>query len=470
MPDTAPPLVPQETFAPRLWRHSRDLWGLAWPVMLSRAGILIMAFTDIAMLGRYLPGAMGEANLGVQIFVPMLVIAIGLTSGVMPVVAHAFGARNYEECGRAWRRAMIWAFSVGLAGSIVCWQGESILLATGQTEALAAAGGEVARMLAPGLVAQTLYACCAFYLEATRRPMPALVVMIGANILNAALNWVMIWGNLGFPELGPAGAALASTVVRVAAAAAMVFYIVTRPDARIYGVLGPWETTWGPGGWRAGWPMRKLGLSAGLSNGFETIGFAAMTMMAGWLGPMALDAYAISHNVVSTMFMVGLGLAVATGVRVGNEAGAGNHGEAAFAGWAGLLASAVIMGSLGTAVFLFSDGLATVYTDDAAIQARAALLFAVAALVMVPDAAQVVMGQALRALGDAWVAIGVYFLSFVVIMVPLGHWIVFGYGADERGLVVSIVVCCLVAAVLLAMRFAVLTRGWISGEAEERGR
>ena len=132
----------------------------------------------------------------------------------------------------------------------------------GQEPELAAASGEVARILAPGLVAQVIFACCAFYLEATRRPMAGLIVMIGANILNAGLNWLLIWGNLGFPEMGPAGAALASTLVRFGGAFAMIAFIVTRPNARAYGVLGPWETTWGPGGWRAGWPMRKLGLSA----------------------------------------------------------------------------------------------------------------------------------------------------------------------------------------------------------------
>lgn len=453
-------LIPPEPFLRRLLRHAADLWPLAWPVMLSRAGILVMAFVDIAMLGRYAPGAMGQANLGVQIFVPGLVIAIGLASGVMPIVAHAFGARNYRECGHAWRRAMIWAALVGAIGSAFCWQGEAILTAIGQEPDLAKAGGDVARMLAPGLIAQTLYACSAFYLEATRRPMPGLVVMIGANILNGLLNWIMIWGNLGFPELGPSGAALASTLVRIGSAVAMIAYILTRPDARLFGVLDPWETTWGPGGWRAGWPMRRLGISAGLSNGAETLGFAAMSMMAGWLGALSLDAYAISHNVVSTVFMVGLGLAIATGVRVGNEAGAGNREEAVFAAWAGMIVTAAVMGTIALCLILFGGGLAAVYTDDPAIQARAAMLFAVAALVVVPDASQVVMGQALRALGDAWIAIGAYFLAFVVVMVPLGHFLVFGLDWDERGLIVAIAICCCLAVLMLVARFVSVTRGW----------
>ena len=450
-----------EPLVPRFLRHSKDLWRLAWPVMLSRAGILLMAFVDIAMLGRYAPGAIGVANLGVQIFVPLLVVAIGLASGVMPVVAQAFGARSYEECGRAWRRALIWAFVVSTIAAIVCWQGEDLLLAFGQAPDLAAESGHVAQVLAPGLVAQTLFACSAFYLEATRRPMPALVVMIGANLANAVLNWILIWGNLGMPEMGPAGAALASTLVRIGGAAAIIIYIVTRPDARLYGVLGPWETTWGPGGWRAGWPMRKLGISAGLSNGFETIGFGAMTVMSGWLGSqIALDGYAISHNVVSTMFMVGLGLAIAAGVRVGNEAGAGNWSEARFAAWSGVAMATVVMGVLGAIIYFGSGTLAAVYTDDPELQARAALLFLVAAFVLIPDSVQVLLGQALRAVGDAWVAIGVYFVAFLVVMVPLAHWIVFGYGTDERGLIVAIIICCVLACVMLGARLFAISRNW----------
>lgn len=452
---------PKEALAPRFLRHSRDLWGLAWPVMLSRAGILLMAFVDIAMLGRYAPGAIGIANLGVQIFVPLLVVSIGLASGVMPVVAQAYGARNFAECGRAWRRALIWAFLVSVVAAMVCWQGEDLLLAFGQSPDLAAGSGRVAQMLAPGLVAQVIFACCAFYLEATRRPLPALVVMMAANLANAGLNWMLIWGNLGAPEMGPAGAALASTLVRFGAAAAMILYIVTRPDARLFGVFGPWETTWGPGGWRAGWPMRKLGLSAGLSNGFETIGFGAMTVMSGWLGSqIALDAYAISHNVVSTMFMVGLGLAIAAGVRVGNAAGAGNWSEARFAAWSGAVMATLVMGVLGAVIYFASDGLAAVYTDDPELQARAALLFLVAAFVLIPDSVQVLLGQALRAVGDAWVAIWVYMVAFLVVMVPLGHWIVFGYGTDERGLVVAIILCCVLASLMLGARLYAVSRRW----------
>ncbi|MEM7529140.1 MAG: MATE family efflux transporter [Pseudomonadota bacterium] len=445
-------------FALRLSRHLRDLVRLAWPVMLSRAGILVMAFADMAMLGRYAVGAAGEANLGLAVFIPVLVFCIGLASGSVPIIAQAFGAGRTAECGRAWRRAMVWSAVTSTIGALLVLQSEAVLTAMGQPPALAAAGGRVAEMLAPGLVAQVLFAVCAFYLEATHRPISALLVMLGANVVNVALNWLLIWGHWGLPEMGAAGAALGSTIIRFGAAGAMVAIILSQPRAAAAGVSGPWETFWGPGGWRAGWPMRKLGMSAGLSNGFETIGFAVMSLVAGLLGALALDAYAISHNLVSTVFMIGLGLAVATGVRVGNAVGAGLPGEAAFAGWCGLGASFVIMAVLAALVFAFRPEIAAVYTDDPAVIARVSALLAVAAFIFVPDAMQVVMGMAVRALGDAWVPIGIYALSFSAILVPLGLYLGLETPLAERGLALAIVIVCVLATILMTWRFAWLSR------------
>ncbi|MEL6480093.1 MAG: MATE family efflux transporter [Pseudomonadota bacterium] len=446
-----------EPFGPRLRRHVSDLMRLAWPVMLSRAGILLMAFADIAMLGRYQVGAAGEANLGIAIFVPVLVFCIGLASGVVPVVSQAEGRGDRLESGRAWRRAMVWAAVTSAIGAVVVYRGEWFLGALGQTPELAAAGGRVAEALAPGLIAQVFFAVCAFYLESTRRPIPGLIVMLGANLANVALNWLLIWGNWGLPEMGAAGAALASTIVRWGAAAAMVAVILSQANPRAVGVIGPAETFWGPGGWRAGWTMRKLGLSAGLSNGFETVGFAAMSLAAGYLGALALDAYSISHNIVSTVFMVGLGLAVATGVRVGNEVGRGRPAEAAFAGWCGFGAAAVLIGGLALLVFLFRGSIAAVYTNDADVIARVSALLVFSVLIFMPDSMQVVMGQAVRALGDAWLAIGIYAVSFTVLLVPLGLFLALETPLAEKGLVIAVAAVCVLATVLMAWRFAVLT-------------
>ena len=455
---------PETAVRAELSFHAKDLLRLAWPVMLSRAGILVMAFADIAMLGRYSDQAVGVSNLGIAIFVPIIVVSIGLVSGMVPVVSQAYGARQWQECGHAWRRAMSWGLFVSLLGAVACFYGEAVLVFARWSgldldpDQIAEAGA-VCVALAPGVVGQVLFAACAFYLESVRRPMFALLAMLTANLVNVALNWVMIFGNLGWPEMGAEGAAWASTIARFVSFGALLWIILALSGGAEAGLRGPWGSIWGPGGWRAGRMMRKLGASAGLSNGFETIGFAAMMMFAGTLGTAALAAYAISHNLVSTLFMIGLGLAVATGVRVGQATGAGEPRNAALAGWTGLLVAFVIMGSLMVLVLAFRDEVAAIYTDDPALAARTAGVLAVSAFIFLPDCLQVVMGQAIRALGDAWVAVGCYILSFVGIMVPMGYWLTRGGPAmDERGLVLAIIAACIVATVLLCWRFWMLTR------------
>ncbi|MEM9782058.1 MAG: MATE family efflux transporter [Pseudomonadota bacterium] len=455
---------PVEATGARIARHMSALMRLAWPVMLSRAGILLMAFTDIAMLGRHAPGAAGEMTLGLAIFVPVLVFSIGLASGSVPVIAQAHGRGDRRETGRAWRRTMVWASVISGIGAVLVAFGGDWLALAGQSAALAEAGGRVALMLAPGLIAQVLFAVCAFYLEATNRPMPALWVMLGANLGNLTLNSLLIDGGAGLEAMGADGAALATTIVRWGAFAAMVCVILSQRDPTGAGVLDrraegeAHAPFWGPGGWRAGAMMRRLGLSAGLSNGFETAGFAVLSLFAGQLGRMQLDAYAISHNIVSTVFMVGLGLAVATGVRVGQETGRGRPDEAALAGWIGMAATVVVMGAIALAVYAARPLIVAVYTDEPALAATTAVLLAFSVLVFVPDSLQVVAGQALRALGDAWVAIGVYALAFVVVLIPLGRWLAMETPMGVTGLPTAITVVCVTAFVLLALRFRLLTR------------
>ena len=447
-----------ETWHARSRRHVLDLLTLAWPVMLSRAGILVMAFADIAMLGRYTTESVALFNLALAVFIPLMVFSIGLTSGMVPVVSQAYGARNHRECGRAWCRAMVWGGAIGLVAMVAVVQTEAVLLLTGQEPALAAGAGEISYALAAGLPTQILFAVSAFYLESTRRPKYSLVAMLLANVLNVAGNWVLIFGNLGAEAMGAEGAAWASTGARMAAAFLMVWFILAQKDVRASGVRDRWDSLWGPGGWRAGAAMRKLGLSAGLSNGFETVGFTAMTILAGRISVAALASFSIAMNMIAMLFMVGLGLAVATGVRVGQAHGAREPREATAAGWTGVFTSIGVMAVLGSLVYIFSAPIAAIYTDDTELAARTAGVFLIAAFVCAPDCAQVVLGQAIRALGDAWVPVAAYVGSFILTMIPLAWWLTSHAGWDERGLMLAIAGGCVMATGLLAWRFAILAR------------
>ena len=279
-----------------------------------------------------------------------------------------------------------------------------------------AGGGAVARMSAAGAFFQIVFTAASFYLEGTGRMKPGLVAMVAANVVNVALNWLLIGGNLGAPELGAPGAALASTLARFVMAAGLVVWLLALPE------FAPWRarafSLWGPGGWAAGAEMRRIGLAGGASYFFETFAFAALAQAAGLLGATPLAAYTVLHNVEAMVFMIALGISVATAVRVGQAAGAGDVGEARFAALAGLAASMVIIALLGLLLFAFAPAVVAVYSSDPGLIARAAPLFAILAVSMVFDAGQVVLGQSTRALGDAWGTTAVFFVAFWGVMLP----------------------------------------------------
>lgn len=442
----------------RLSRHLTALGRLAWPVMLSRAGILAMALVDVLMLARHDTLALAQASVALGLFVPIMVTGVGLQMGVISLVARRHGAGRREECLDVWLRALPWACLSGGVGALLMGFGGTWLRLIGQDGALASGGGAVSLALAPGVLLQILYVTCAFYMEGTGRPKFAMLAMLAANLMNAGLNWVLIFGNLGAPELGAVGSALASTLVRLFLAGAMIWRILTLPEVRAAGGLRRWAGFWGPGGWAAGAEMRRLGYAAGLSVFFETSAFGALTQMAGLLGPTALAAYTIAHNLEATVFMVALGLSVATGVRVGAAAGAGRPEEAAFAGWTGLGACVAVMAATGVWIALRTGPIAAFYTDDPAAAAAAAGLLSIVATMVVADGAQIVLGQCNRALGDGYVASALYFAAFWLFAVPLAAALAFGAGLGAQGLALGAMGGAAASAALQGGRFVALTR------------
>ena len=277
-----------ERFGARLRRHLGALAALAWPVVLSRAGILLMSLVDVVMLGRYDTLALAEASVALGLFVPIMVTGVGLQMGVISIVSRRHGAGDTAGCVAAWRRGLPWALTIGTLGACVLWFSETWLALIGQDARLVAGGGAVGRVLAPGLALQVLYVVCAFYLEGTSRPRPALYAMAVANLANVGLNWLLIYGNAGAPELGAVGSAWATTSVRLLLLLMIGTYALTRPEVRAAGRRALGGGFWGPGGWAAGAEMRRLGAAAGLSVMFETTAFGALIQMAGLLGPAAV--------------------------------------------------------------------------------------------------------------------------------------------------------------------------------------
>ena len=428
--------------------HIMPTLRLALPVMLARAGALVLIAVDVAMTGRAGARELAHYGLGSAPQVPLMLIGIGLLLGIVIVTAFADGGGRSAECGMVWRVGRLHALGYGVLLAAACQAGEWFLLQAGQPADLAAGGGRVIAMFGWGMPGMLLFIATVFFLEGIQRPLPGVVAMIVGNLCNAALNWLLIFGHWGFDAMGAEGAALATSLVRWLLFAFVAGYVVLRVDRERYGLVHP------SGGFRSvARRVRRLGYPMALGHGLEASAFSTMTLLAGLLGAAQVASFTIAMNAVALVFMLALGFSTAAGVRVANHVGRGDGVGVRLAGWVAAGLAVVLLGAVSIGFASAPVWLARLFTTDVGVLGLASSTFLVAALVLVPDGLQAVLLGALRGLSDVWVGTLVLFVAFWVVMVPLGYWMAVRGGGGAPRLMVAVGVGALVAATLLALRF-----------------
>ncbi len=437
--------------APTLLAQVLRTLRLAGPVMASRAGLLVMAAVDTVMAGRAGTGELAHYGIAVMPQLALLLVGIGGLMGTVVLTAQTDGAGHPERCGPIWRLALLNALGLGTLSALLLLPGEALLLLLGQDPAIAAGGGRVLAMFALGMPAILMFSATTLFLEGLGRSVPGMAVMVLANLVNLGLNWLLMFGPW---ELGAAGAALATSLTRWLMLAALAGYLLLMPGRERYriGLLAPLA-----GHWRIEARLLRLGWPMALSFGLETGAFFAAATFAGWQGASALAAWQIVLNTMALIYMLAIGLATATAVRVGNAIGRRDRAAMASAGWLGLGIGVAIMLALLPLLHGASAPIVRLYTADPAVIAIAAPGLALGAWILVADASQGILTGALRGAADIWAALVIQIISFWLICIPtcylLGH--VLGYGVP--GLLWGLFLGLAVAAALLVGRFRVLS-------------
>lgn len=450
--------VPVPALSARVLRQLGQLARLAGPTIISRAGILTMVMADVVMVGRYGTDELAYVSLGSAIFVPLLVIGVGLMVGVTAITAQTFGAGRPGACGAIWYRALPFALTIGLISAVICLFGEPILRLFGQSETLAREGGRVAVVLAPGLIGYSFFVASTFFLEGMKRPGPGMLAMLAANVLNIFLNWVFIFGNLGAPAMGAVGSGIVTSIVRIFLGVVIIAYILSMSERGRMGIDGIFGRGHFTGWWANSARVRAIGYAGGVAIAAQTVGFSILTQFAGLLGVVPVAAYTIAYNVESVVFMGALGIASATGVLVGNAWGRDERSEAQLAGWTGLGATIVLTILFGLAVAVFREPIAGFYSADPTVIGAALTLLVLTGMLVVVDSAQLTVAQSVRSLGDTWAAAGRYVIAFIAVMLPLAWGLAFGLEMGAAGLFLAMIVACAVSLFLQVRRFSHLVR------------
>ncbi|MGI9435032.1 MAG: MATE family efflux transporter [Geminicoccaceae bacterium] len=431
---------------------------LAGPVMLARAGLLVMVTVDTVMCGWIGTDQLAFYGIATVPQIALLLVGVGLLMGTVVVTAQLDGAGRAEDCGRVFWLSLLHAAIVGVLFSLLLLPGPGVLQALGQNAEITAGGGQAVIMFAYGMPAILLFTAASAFLEGISRPLAGMVVMLLANLLNVALNYLLMFDPY---QLGAGGAALATSIVRWMMAVVLIGYVLVMSGGQRYGIRA--RIT---GAWRAriigAWPLQRrlisLGWPMGLSFALEHGAFFAAATFAGWLGATALAAYQIVLNTMAVIYMLAIGIAVATGVRVGNAVGRGDRLGVARAGWIGVAIAVVVMIALMPLLSFGSGFITTIYTGDAAVIRLATTGLLIAAWILVVDASQGVLVGALRGAADIWPTLIIQVGSFWVLAIPLCYFFSFYAKYHIYGLLFGLFFGLTAACLFLGWRFVVLTR------------
>jgi MATE family multidrug resistance protein len=345
------------------------------------------------------------------------------------------------------------ALGIGLIFMLALTPAEGLLRLFQQPEETFAGGGRALSILGYSLPGILMFSACSFFLEGINRPVPGMVIALGGNVINLALNWVFVLGHLGAPEMGAAGSALATTITRWCMLAAIAGYILFMRDRAKYAAL-PWFSV-DPAVLKR---MLTLGLPLAFAIGTETACFNMMIYMAGWLGSTELATMYATINFTSFVYMLTLGLSTAASVRVGNAIGRGSAVDLRRAGWVAVGLELGVMGLVASVTALLAPQIASAYSQDPLVLPLLTSALTLTALLFIVDGLQGVLMGALRGAADTSIPTIVYIVSFVAVGLPMGYMLGFEQRAGVPALIWSLIAALVVAASGLGWRFHWLSR------------
>jgi len=444
--------------APMGWpAHARATLALGVPLVGSQLGAMLLNTTDTVMLGWYGVTELAAGVIATQVFHTVMMFGGGFAFAVIPMAASAEGQGDVTQVRRSVRMGL-WVVGAFCAMMMpILWFTEPLLLALGQEPQVAGLAQAYMRIAQFSLFPVLFWLTLRSFLTVIDSTRVVFIATMAGVVLNAFVNWLLIFGNWGFPELGIRGSAIATIGTNVLIFGWLAAYCAINGRARPYELFVRF--------WRPDWPafgeVFRIGLPISTMVTAETGMFIFSSIFMGWLGVVALAAHGIAIQLASLAFMVPLGMAQAATARVGYFHGRGDRtglDRAARTVMAMCLTFAATSAAL---FFIAPETLIGLFLDDTnadtgAVLAYAVPLLFVAACFQLVDSAQAIGAPLLRGLKDTRVPMIIAIIAYWPVGLFLGWLLGFPLGLGGIGVWVGLASGLLVAAVLLNHRFFVV--------------
>jgi MATE family multidrug resistance protein len=411
-------------------RELRALWLLAWPLVMTQLGFMMLGVVDTLLLGHLSVEALGASALANMWGWGSLALGMGAVLGMDPLVSQAHGDRDEGAAALALQRGIVVAVVMAVpVTAFWAFTGPGLLL-LGQDPAISAMAQTYNLIRAPSVVFFLVFTAMRSWLSGRGLVAPAMWVSVAVNVVNLVLGWALIFGRLGLPRLELIGAAWVASLVVIAQP--LLLWWLIRATRVHEGAWRPWDRR--SFEWSGLAQILRLGLPVGVQFSLEGWAWSLSTMMAGWISTAALGGHIIVLNMASLSFQLPLGIGLAAGVRVGNQIGASDLPGARRSAAVSLALGAGVMLGFAVLFALFAAELPLLYTTDAAVIALGALVLPIAGAFQIFDGTQVVAGGILRGAGRTHAAAYVNLIGFWAIALPLAWLWAFRNGGGLEGI------------------------------------
>jgi MATE family multidrug resistance protein len=440
---------------------------LSVPVILGMLGHTFVQLADNIMVGQLGTAELAAVSLGNSFVFIAMSLGIGFSTAITPLVAEADGAGNRENAKSALKHGLVLCTVLGLTLFGVILLAKPVMYVMKQPIEVVELALPYLDLVAFSLVPLIIFQAFKQFSEGlsqTKYPMYATIV---ANIINIVLNYLLIFGNFGFPEMGIVGAAIGTLVSRIFMVLYLWFILKTKDKFKYY-VTGfnfrKIEKT----------VMKKiieLGFPSSLQMFFEVGIFTSAVWLSGVLGKNAQAANQIALNLSSMTFMFGMGLGIAAMIRVGNQKGLTNFKELRRIAQSIFLLT-FLLEIVFAALFLLGrhwfpslyldiDDM-TNFADNTEVLVIAAELLLVAAFFQISDGIQVVVLGALRGLQDVKIPTIITFISYWMIGFPVSYYLCLHTDLKSTGIWIGLLTGLTASAIMLYLRFNYLTKKLIA--------
>lgn len=417
--------------------------------MLSQLGHVMVGVADSVMVGQLGAEPLAAASLANVIFHLLMTFGIGVSYAITPLVAAADGEGDIRKSAEVLKHGTIINFVIGIILIIMVLLGSEGLYHLDQPIVVVDYAIPYLLIITMSIVPLMLFQSARQFAEGLAHTRQAMYITVGSNILNILLNYMLIFGKLGFPELGLIGAGIATLISRVIMAIIMWIFILRSSKYTPY-ILEARLVKWNAIIARK---MLRIGLPAGLQFIFEVGAFGVSSIMIGWFGAKSLAAHQIAINMASVSYMMATGLSSAATIRVGNQLGKKDIPVLRKVAFSIFMMVVIFMLIFALIFILGRYYLPSLYINDAEVLTLATSLLVIAAFFQISDGVQVVGLGALRGLSDVKIPAFITFLAYWVIGLPTGYVLGFKLNFGVQGIWYGLLIGLSVAAVLLFLRF-----------------